>query len=288
MTRTAILLGTLATALATGLTALPAEAQTRVFVSGSGSDSNPCTFASPCRSFQQAFNTVTAVTTSGGEIDVLDPAGYGPLTVNHGISIQGHEFSGITAASTTPAITINAGASDKINLRGLLIDGGNAAYTGIQFNSGGALSIQDCVVRNFTSYTIAFFPNSASQLYIVDSVVSDSNLNDGNTVGIFVSPNDNASASAYLDNVEVLNNGIGVAGQGSGVYIAIRHSYINGNNFMGLEATSDAIIHLSQSMVTGNATGWSTASGGAIASTGDNFIDDNPMGNGAPPGLAYK
>jgi len=66
----------------------PTQAQTRVFVAAQGLDSNPCTFAAPCRTFQHAHDVVAAA----GEIDVLDPAGYGALTINKAISIQGHGF----------------------------------------------------------------------------------------------------------------------------------------------------------------------------------------------------
>jgi hypothetical protein len=75
MTKAAFLLTLIATALAT-----PAHAQQRVFVSGTGVDTNPCTLAQPCRTFQQAHNVATA----NAEIDVLDPAGYGPLTITKG------------------------------------------------------------------------------------------------------------------------------------------------------------------------------------------------------------
>src|SRR5262249_14207100 len=95
----------------------PAQAQpTRVFVAAQGSDSSPCTFALPCRSFQHAHDVVAA----RGEINVLDPAGYGAVIISKAISIQGHGFSGISTSSGD-AITINAGAHDKINLRGLLL-----------------------------------------------------------------------------------------------------------------------------------------------------------------------
>src|ERR1051325_6112709 len=106
--------------LALGLIA-PATAQTRV-VAAQGSDSNPCTFAAPCRTFQHAHDMVAA----NGEIDVLDPAGYGALTISKAISIQGHGFSGISAASGN-AITINAGANDDIN--GFGVSGARPAFS---------------------------------------------------------------------------------------------------------------------------------------------------------------
>jgi hypothetical protein len=68
----------------------PGLAQTRVFVSGHGSDTDACTPAAPCRTFQHAHDVVAA----NGEIDVLDPAGYGAVNITKAISIQGHGFAG--------------------------------------------------------------------------------------------------------------------------------------------------------------------------------------------------
>src|SRR5215471_11021089 len=84
-----------ASLLALSLISNSAQAQpTRVFVAAQGNDANPCTFALPCRSFQQAHNVVA----TNGEIDVLDPAGYGAVTITKAISIQGHGFAGIAAS----------------------------------------------------------------------------------------------------------------------------------------------------------------------------------------------
>src|SRR5262245_56090079 len=93
------------------------NAARRLFVS-QGAYAHACTSAFPCRTFQHAHDVVAP----GGEIDVLDPAGYGLVTISKSISILGHGFAGIAAPGGT-AVTVNAGASDRINLRGLLIDG---------------------------------------------------------------------------------------------------------------------------------------------------------------------
>src|SRR5438477_3835611 len=119
MTRFMLPIASLATLLICAFSAVPSHAQSRVFVAAQGSDTNPCTFAAPCRTFQHAHDTVAA----NGEIDVLDPAGYGTVVINKSISIQGHGFAGIAAPNSATAIVINAGSSDKINLRGLLLDG---------------------------------------------------------------------------------------------------------------------------------------------------------------------
>src|SRR5262245_52213473 len=95
-----------ATLLVLSLVPNPAQAQpARVFVAAQGLDSNPCSFAAPCRTFQHAHDVVA----SGGDIDVLDPAGYGSVSISKSISIQGHGFAGISAPSGD-AIAISAGA----------------------------------------------------------------------------------------------------------------------------------------------------------------------------------
>ena len=137
-----------ASMLALAFLADPAQAQpTRVFVAAQGSDTNSCTFALPCRTFQRAHNVVAA----GGEIDVLDPAGYGKVVITKAISIQGHGFSGISATLSSDAITINAGATDKTNLRGLLLDALGSGQYGIVLQAGASLNVQDCLIRNFAA-----------------------------------------------------------------------------------------------------------------------------------------
>src|SRR5262245_52271216 len=105
--------------------ATTAQAQpTRVFVAAQGNDVNSCTFAQPCRTFQKAHDAVAP----GGEIDVLDPAGYGAVTITKSISIQGHGFAGLAVAAGN-GITINAGVYDAVNITGVLIEGsGIGAY----------------------------------------------------------------------------------------------------------------------------------------------------------------
>jgi hypothetical protein len=98
-----------------------AQAQaTRTWVSGVGDDANPCSRTSPCKTFPGAYSK-TAV---GGEIDVIDPGGFGTITIGHSITIDGG--GGLMASilgSSTPAVTINGGPSDDIILRNLTLEG---------------------------------------------------------------------------------------------------------------------------------------------------------------------
>jgi hypothetical protein len=84
MTRIASLLTMLVTAVACLLPAAPAFAQRdRVFVASYGDDSNPCTFGSPCKTFQNAVNVVG----TGGEVTAIDSAGFGPVSITKSVTI---------------------------------------------------------------------------------------------------------------------------------------------------------------------------------------------------------
>src|SRR5262249_19641813 len=152
---------------------------TRVFVAAQGLDTNPCSFAQPCRTFQHAHDVAAAK----GEINVLDPAGYGSLTITKAISIQAHGFACITVSSGGHRVTLNAGASDAVNLTGLIIEGAGVGQFGIQFNTGKSLTIESSIIRNLTTDGIDFNPSASSTLAISDTLVAEITVN-----GIMVSP----------------------------------------------------------------------------------------------------
>jgi hypothetical protein len=325
MTKIAFPFTLLVTALVCLAPAAPAQAQAaRTFVSAAGSDSNNCTTpATPCRHLQSAYSA----TSPGGEIAVLDPANYGSLTITGPISIEGNNgWAFLSAGSGAAAITINApGATDKINIRGVVLDGlGTANNTGIQFNSGGTLTVGDSLIRNFGNVGILFQPNSSgqSQLFVSNTLVSD-NVGDG----IQIFPSGSGTTLAALDHVEMenneasgveavlstqtvnvtvsdsvsANNVIGIAANvpivsqranaaagGSVVSIMVRNSTIANNSLSGLLANSGTVL-VTRSTITGNATAWTAADSGVVSSYGDNNIDGNTNANTEPPNpLPYK
>jgi hypothetical protein len=176
MKRTTIVL-TAGFVFAATLASVPAQAQ-RVFVAGTGLDTNPCTFASPCRSFQHAHDVAPA----GGEISVLDSAGYGPVAITKAISIvnPGGVEAGITPTAGGDAITINT--SGDVQLRGLTIEGDESGLDGIAIannaTSPTTLTIIDCVIRHFTHDGIYLQPTSNLRLSILNTIASN-NGNDG-------------------------------------------------------------------------------------------------------------
>jgi hypothetical protein len=166
-----------ALALAVTLPAVQAQAQSpRTFVSAAGSDSNPCSFTAPCRHFQAAVN----VTSPGGEVDALDPAGYSPIVISHPITIEGQGWSYIAPPAGGNAITINA-VSGNVTIRGVSLNGAGVTggTNGIVFNSGGSLTVTDCVVQNFTTDGILVEPSSGTLTMLLTDIVVPNNSNGG-------------------------------------------------------------------------------------------------------------
>src|SRR5437870_4631051 len=99
---------------------LPAQAQaTRTWVSGVGDDANPCSRTAPCKTWAGAISK----TAPGGEIDALDPGGFGGVTITKSITLEGTGTFASILASLVNGIVINAASTDVITIRGLSIDG---------------------------------------------------------------------------------------------------------------------------------------------------------------------
>src|ERR1700674_4036498 len=169
-----------------GLASSPALAlSSRTFVSGVGSDTGSCPLAAPCRTFAYALTQ----TAPSGEIIVLSSAGYGAVTINQAVSIiNTSNFAGVTVASGN-GITINAGFSDSVTLRGLTVDAGGTGSNGIVFNSGGKLTVDQCNVLNFvgtvnTGNGILITPTSGSHNIVITNTTASNNQ----SVGVYYFP----------------------------------------------------------------------------------------------------
>ncbi len=279
---------------------------TRTWVSGVGDDANPCSRTAPCKTFAGAISKTAA----GGEIDAIDPGGFGALTITHAITIDGNgTFASILASGTT-GIVVNAGPTDVVTIRNLSIDGGGTGLDGIRFTAGGALHIENCVIFNFARKGVAFQPGAASRLFIKDTIIR--NNNDSTQGGaVLIQPGAAGSAQATLDGVRMEGNLFAVlAGDRSAV--AVRNSVAAGNRNGGFEAAGNAgnveinlesclvaennavgattgifstgnlaTIRLSNVMVVNNGTGLAAVAGGKIISFGNNRIEGNGT-DGAP------
>jgi len=292
------------------LPVVSAQAQNQhSFVSSLGNDANACTLTAPCRHLQAAL----AATISGGEIAILDTAGYNggtTVTITQAVSIvnPGGFEAAIAPPSGGTGIVINAGPNDAVGLRGLSIDGAGVGATGIQFNSGASLTVENCVIRHMAADGIDFYSTTAtSTLTVSNSLVADNSAD-----GMYVSPL--GSMIAVFTRVEVNNNtSLGIAVDGSrsagsvnatvsesvaagngiaGFYsfsspgaaptsIMVFHS-VAANNGIGFGAqNTGATLRLANSTVTGNTNGWQVTFGGVLASYGDNYIDGNGSNTGS-------
>src|ERR1044071_6343357 len=154
MLKTGFWLAALAAA-ALGWAVQPASAQaTRTWVSGVGNDANPCSRTAPCKTFAGAISKTAA----GGEINALDPGGYGAVTITKSITIDGGggQVASVLAAGTN-GIVVSAQPTDVVILRnirfqGLLGNGSapaNAGLDGIKFLAGKALHVENCYITGF-------------------------------------------------------------------------------------------------------------------------------------------
>ena len=190
----------------------------QTFVSAAlGSNSNPCTRISPCLTFAAAL----AQTSAGGEIDVVDPGDFGPVTITKSITIFGNAAGGASVAGTTPSpgtsgIVISAGVNDVINLGGLIFDGVNASGTsGVVFLSGARLNIENCVVLGFTTSGITLSPGAGSATTTKMVVQNTTILN--NATGLLIQPTGGIAANVTLRWLRIDNNtGEGLRVDGTG------------------------------------------------------------------------
>src|SRR4051794_25229403 len=122
---------------------------TRTWVSGVGDDVNPCSRTAPCKTFAGAISKTAA----GGEIDALDPGGFGAVTITKGITLDGGTGSGWASilASGTNGIIINAGINDTVTLRNLSINGAGTGLCGIRILQARAVFVENCEIFGFKS-----------------------------------------------------------------------------------------------------------------------------------------
>jgi Right handed beta helix region len=313
-TITSCLVGAALAALGALTAAAPAQAQlARTFVSvDGGNNRNDCSRAAPCRTFQAAHDR----TSEQGEIVVLDPGHYGAVTIAKAISIinRGAGEAGVLPTDGS-GITINAPATANIVLRGLTIEGaGFGGGTGIRFNSGASLTIEDCFIHNNGREGIDFFPIGNSSLAVSNTLVAD---NGGQ--GVLVRPTGASAVMASFDHVEIYNNGragllvrgtdsagaIGVtvsesvsANNRDGFRIdagdapaslVLLHVVAADNRSYGIASTgAHAIVRLGGSTLSGNGSSWMAAHGAALESDGDNTIRGNGDGDLRPQAVVTE
>lgn len=167
---------------------------TRTWVSGVGDDANPCSRTAPCKTFAGAISK----TLTDGEINCLDPAGYGAVTITKSITIDCEDTQGAILASGVTGVLINITGSSTadplatVRLRGLSINGAgscaapclgtHSGVRGVLVSSANTrqvkLFIEELFIHGFVNEGI-FFNGPGGDL-----VVNDSETIDNGTIGI--------------------------------------------------------------------------------------------------------
>jgi len=256
------------------MTAVPAHAQaTRTWVSGVGDDANPCSRTAPCKTFAGAISK----TAPQGEINVLDPGGFGAVTITKSITISSESFEAGVLVSGTNGIVVNVTSSDVVVLRGLDFEGLGTGLNGITFIGGGALHVEKSVIHHFTQNGINFAPTAASgaKLFVEDCYIRENGASTS-TGGIVVRPAAaGAGANAILNRVQLDNNSTGVIVDSTnttvgGISATIRDSEVSGSANNGLSAIATASHAAVTMMVDGATLAFNAGSGlnanGAAAS----------------------
>ena len=310
-------LGFLVGASAACLSGLAQAQATRTWVSGVGDDVNPCSRTAPCKTFAGAISKTAAC----GEINALDSAGYGAVTITKPMTIDGGATHASILASLVNGVVVNmngvtsfagcpAGAPRVVTLRNLSINGSGDGINGIRAIQVDELHVENVRIMGFRSAGaqqgngIDFNPNVSAAMFISNSVITD-NLN----LGILVRPGGGTTASVQAKNVQLNQNGTGMFVSDNG-FAAVTDSASSGNAMHGFQVFSsgapasklhldrtivtgnggsgvrtdgaNAVIRLSGSTIIQNATGISMG-GGTVATFTNNTIAGNlPGGDGAP------
>src|SRR4051794_15673314 len=192
------------------LSVAPASAQaTRTWVSGVGDDANPCSRTAPCKTFAGAISK----TAGGGEINVLDPGGFGGVTITKSMTIRSTFEAGVLVSGTN-AIVIAAGVNDNVILEGLDIEGLGTGLNGITVTGNvKSVFVLRCSINKFTQNAINFAST-------------------------------NANARLIVKDTTITNNagGVNVQNGAAGLNGTVIDSLIDGNTSFGLQANGGTTV----------------------------------------------
>ncbi len=225
----------------------PAFAQaTRTWVSGVGDDANPCSRTAPCKTFAGAISK----TATGGVISVLDPGGYGAVTITKAITIDGGGIEGSVLVAGSNGININLTAAGNVTLRNLTVFGTNTALSGVRILSATNVILERVFISGMTN---GVEQSSSGHLYIADSTIS------GNSSFGVIS----FAGKVTANRVRFENNTLdGFRNAGTGTAI-VKNSVISGNLNLGISATAGTLA-ISDSSVANNVWGIGSITGATV------------------------
>jgi hypothetical protein len=259
------------------LTPLASAQATRTWVSGVGDDANPCSRTAPCKTFAGAISKTAA----GGVINVLDPGGFGALTITKSITISSDSILAGVLVSGTNGIVVAAGSSDVVILRGLSFDGIGSGLDGVFYQSGAMLVIENCSFEGFIQNNIEASLTTNGNLSVKNVSIT------GGSTGVRVGATGGTLAVSLKDlsvkftaagvvstwgftqmsnSIISQNTNWGVIAEAGTISV---ESSVLSNNTTAVQAQPGATVRLSNTDIVDNGTGIA-AGGGTVASAGNN------------------
>ena len=279
--------------LAVGLSTA-ANAQTRTWVSGTGSDANPCSRTAPCQTFAGAFSK----TATNGEISALDPSGFGTINITKSITINGDgTLASILNAGTTGIIvniTTNL-TTDKVVIRNVSIQGAGTGTDGIRILDGAEVIVDNVTIGGFTDAGVEISQSQASDVFLRNVRISKGavGVRVQSTLGTVSGAFENVAIDGMTSHgIDAINNtqvamrnveasrcgGSGFRSTNATVNMAVENSLSSGNNF-GFEATVGALRIANCGMFFNN-----TNCSVGVLSAGNNRSAGNTTTNTPTPG----
>jgi hypothetical protein len=279
-----ILRFTLGLALVAGFSSGAFAQATRTWVSGVGDDVNPCSRTAPCKTWAGAISK----TAEGGEIDPLDPAGYGTLTITKAIVIDGGTGSGwgSTLSAGVPSgfivnVTGGTHVSDAVVIvRNVTFNGAIQSPTvgatqSINYIKAAQLIVENCVFENTSTFGITMGSAATSATLRVEDCYFD---NVG--TGILVT-NSSGFSIAQVDHCR-FNSLTGGVNTTSNAFVTIRDSVfatVTGANG-GVRANTGCQVNVLNSVFASCGTGALIAGGTIRLSNNDFFNNTTGIGGG--------
>jgi hypothetical protein len=207
--------------------ALGAAAQsTRTWVSGVGDDANPGSRTAPCKTFAGAISKTAA----NGEIDVLDPGGFGTLTITKGITLDGKGVQASILAAGIGCINVNAGAG-VVTIRNLSLNAALGGTFGISISAASEVRLENCTIFGGLNDAVNFQPTSTNAvLYLINCHIHDFRGN-----GVYVK-----AGTVNIENSIIESCGAGV--NAAGGTAKIKSSVITGSTGAGLQTSGTGVI----------------------------------------------
>jgi hypothetical protein len=270
-------------ALTLGLASFAGAQATRTWVSGVGDDVNPCSRTAPCKTFAGAISK----TAEGGEIDALDPAGYGSVTITKAMTLDGGTGSGWASILTggTNGVTVNVTTGTHVNdavviLRNITFIGAIQAPTagginGVNYIKAAQLHVESCVFENFSTSGINMGLASTGSLFVQDTVFDNTGtgIKATTTSGFAAVQIEHCRFQGMTDGVNTTSN----------AFVTIRDSYFGGTTGAvngAVRAAAGCQVNVESSMFASNSIGVNVAGGTVRLSNNDFFNNTTAISGG--------